>query len=80
MALGLGVHGLMLKTDHARLQNLMHTPENSEKYFPFMLLAHVFIALDFTWVYLRGRENKPGLGRGCDSDLRSPCYRQSQPI
>jgi hypothetical protein len=29
-----------------------------------MLLAHVFIAVGFTWVYLRGREAKPWLGQG----------------
>ncbi|MEJ7667737.1 MAG: DUF1761 domain-containing protein [Casimicrobiaceae bacterium] len=64
MALGFIVHALLLGADYARLPNLMRTPDDAEKYFPFMLLAHVFIALGFTWIYLRGREDKPWLGQG----------------
>lgn len=48
MALGFIVHALLLGADYARLPNLMRTPDDAEKYFPFMLLAHVFIALGFT--------------------------------
>jgi len=64
MALGFIVHALLLGADYARLPNLMRTPDDAEKYFPFMLLAHVFIALGFTWIYLRGREDKPWLDQG----------------
>lgn len=34
------------------------------KFFPFMLLAHVFVAVGFVWVYLMGREDKPFLAQG----------------
>ena len=29
-----------------------------------MLAAHLFIAIGFTWIYLRGCESKPFLGQG----------------
>jgi hypothetical protein len=39
-----------------------------------MLLAHVFIAVGFTWVYLRGREDKPFVaGKACVSAPPWPC-------
>jgi len=29
-----------------------------------MILAHVFIAVGYTWIYVRGKEAKPWLGQG----------------
>lgn len=60
------VHGLLLGTEYAALAGkLFRTPEESEKYFPLMLLAHVLLAGAFTWIYARGREpGKPWLGQG----------------
>jgi hypothetical protein len=64
MALGFAVHATMLAPDYARLPSLMRSMEDSQKYFPFMLLGHVFLAFGFTWIYLRGREAKPWLAQG----------------
>jgi cytochrome bd-type quinol oxidase subunit 2 len=64
MALGFVVHGALLAPDYAKLPNLMRTMEDSQKYFQYMLLGHVFLAFGFTWIYLRGREAKPWLAQG----------------
>jgi hypothetical protein len=58
------LHGLVLHADYAQLPNLMRTEADSQKYFHWMLLAHVFFALAFVWIYQRGREAKPWLGQG----------------
>jgi hypothetical protein len=66
MAGSVVVHSLLLGGDYAALQGkLFRTPEDSEKYFPVMLLAHVLLAGAFAWIYARGREaGKPWLGQG----------------
>jgi hypothetical protein len=60
------VHGLLLGVDYTALQGkLFRTPEDSQQYFPFMLLAHGLLAAAFQWIYLRGHEaGKPWLGQG----------------
>jgi hypothetical protein len=66
MAMGIGVlvHGTLLHNDYARLPNLMRSEEAGMKMFPFIIGAHVLIALGFTWIYLVGREDKPWLAQG----------------
>ena len=64
MALGFVIHGALLAGDYARLPGLMRTEEASAAMFPYMLLAHVFLALGFTWIYLRGREDRPWFPQG----------------
>jgi hypothetical protein len=65
MALGFVVHGVLLGPEYAKLTTTLFRPEaDAQKYFPVMLLAHVFIAIGFTWVYRMGREDKPWLGQG----------------
>ena len=60
------VHGLLLGGDYAALQGkLFRTEQDSQQYFPLMLLAHVLLAGAFVWIYGRGREAaKPWLGQG----------------
>jgi hypothetical protein len=60
------VHGLLLGSDYAALQGkLFRTEQDSQPYFPLMLLAHVFLAGALVWIYARGREAaKPWLGQG----------------
>ena len=58
------LHGLLLHGDYAQLPNIMRTEADSAQYFPIMLLAHVFIAFAFVWIYQRGCEDKPWLGQG----------------
>jgi hypothetical protein len=64
MGLGFLVHGLLLNQAYTQLQGLFRTPQDAQAYFPFMLLAHVFIAFGFVWIYQRGREDKPFLAQG----------------
>jgi hypothetical protein len=60
------VHGLLLGSDYAALQGkLFRTEQDSQRYFPLMLLAHVMLSGAFGWIYARGREAiKPWLGQG----------------
>jgi hypothetical protein len=64
MALGFLVHGLLLAQKYAQLPNLFRQGHDAENYFPYMLLAHVFLAVGFVWVYVKGKENKPFLIQG----------------
>jgi hypothetical protein len=64
MGLGFVVHGLLLGPEYAKLSTLFRPEADAQKYFPVMLLAHVFIAIGFTWIYRMGREDKPWLGQG----------------
>ena len=58
------LHGLLLHGDYAQIPNLMRTETDSQQYFPLMLLAHVFMAAAFVWIYQRGRQDKAWLGQG----------------
>ena len=60
------VHGLLLAADYTALQGkLYRSPEDSQRFFHLMLLAHVILAAAFQWIYLRGREpGKPWAGQG----------------
>ena len=64
MILGFLVHGVLLGGEYAKLTSLFRGPEDSQRHFPYMLLAHVFIAIGWTWIYRHGREMKPWLGQG----------------
>lgn len=65
MALDFVVHGVLLKPDYAALTpHLFRTPEDGQRYFPFMLLAHVFMAIGITWLYRGGRNDRPWTGQG----------------
>jgi drug/metabolite transporter (DMT)-like permease len=65
MLTGFVVHALLLQGDYAKLvPNLFRTPQDSQGHFAYMLLAHVFLAAGFTWMYRAGRDNRPWLGQG----------------
>ncbi len=67
MALGFGVHGVLLHQDYDPLAQagVFRTPEAAQQYFPFMLLAHLLFAVGFTWIYRQGVDaGKPFLGQG----------------
>jgi hypothetical protein len=58
------VHGVLLHADYAGLPNIMRTAADSQRYFPLLILAHVFLATAFVWIYSRGVEAAPWLGQG----------------
>lgn len=65
MLLGFVVHGVMLAADYAKLvPGVFRTPADSEAHFGYMIVAHVIMAIGFTWVYRQGRDNRPWLGQG----------------
>jgi hypothetical protein len=64
MAIGFVVHAVLLNADYVRLQHLFRTPADAEGYFPYMLLAHAFMAVGITWIYRVGRDTRSWLGQG----------------
>ena len=58
------VHGVLLGADYTKLSNLFRQPPEAQKYFPLMILAHVFLSGAFVWIYARGLEARPWLGQG----------------
>ena len=65
MVLGFVVHATLLGADYAKLvPGVFRSPQDSQAYFPYMLVAHVFIAVGFTWMYRAGRDNRPWAGQG----------------
>jgi hypothetical protein len=58
------VHGLLLHDAYAKLAQLFRSPEDSQKYFGLMILAHVFLAGAFVWIYRQGVTAKPFVGQG----------------
>lgn len=64
MLIGLVAHGMLLGPEYAGLPTLFRTPADQEGKFAYMLIAHVFLAVAFVSIYLRGREDKPFLVPG----------------
>ena len=65
MLAGFLVHGMLLAPEYAKLTSLFRPETDAARYLPVLLLAHLFLALGFTWIYLRGLERgKPYIGQG----------------
>jgi hypothetical protein len=64
MALGFVVHAALLGDDYANLTGIFRAPKDQEGYVLYMLLAHVFLAAGFVWVYLQGKTDRPFLAQG----------------
>jgi hypothetical protein len=66
MAMGLDffVHGVLLYPDYEKLPNLMRPPAEAQSRMMAMVIAYICMAGAFTWIYLKGRENKPWLAQG----------------
>lgn len=58
------VHGVLLDAEYAKLANLFRSHEDAQKYFGFMIGAHVLMAGAFVWIYRQGLEDKLFLGQG----------------
>lgn len=54
LLLGFVVHGWLLQGDYAQLPNLFRPEKDAQNYFPFMLFAHLAIAVGMTWIYRQG--------------------------
>jgi hypothetical protein len=64
MFLGFFVHGFLLVSEYSQLTSLFRSQQDQANQFPFMLLAHIFIAYGFVWIYIKGKEEKPFLTQG----------------
>ena len=58
------VHAVLLHDDYMAAQSLFRPEPEAQKFFPLMILAHIFLAGAFVWIYARGVEAKPWLGQG----------------
>lgn len=64
MALGMLVHGVWLGEDYKALK-FMRSEDEHMSYFPYMIVAHVFLGFAAAWIYRQGMS--PGaswLGQG----------------
>ncbi len=64
MALGFVVHALLLHPDYGQLPNVMRTDADQQKHMPYLLVGQFFFAVAFTWIYQRGKEDKPFVAQG----------------
>ena len=64
MLFGMLVHGMLLHDEYRKLGSVMRSEAEAQKLFGLMILAHVLIALGFTWIYIKGKEARPWLGQG----------------
>jgi hypothetical protein len=64
MVKDLVVHGMLLGQEYAKLGALFRSPEEQQKLFTWMLLAHAMIAASLVWVYAQGRRDAPWLAQG----------------
>ena len=58
------IHGVLLRPDYMQLTGLFRSDGDQQKYFPFMILAHVILSGAFVWIYARGAEAKPWMAQG----------------
>ena len=58
------VHGVLLHADYSALRTLFRSPEDSQTFFPLMIIAHVVLSGALVWIYSRGVEAKPWLAQG----------------
>ncbi len=59
------VHGVLLGDAYTAMQRLYRTPEESQNYFHFMILAHLIFGFALTWIYRQGvAVNKSAIGQG----------------
>jgi len=64
LLIGFIVHALLLGADYAQLTALFPSEADAQKYFGYMILAHVFMGAGMTWIYRQGREARPWLAQG----------------
>jgi glycopeptide antibiotics resistance protein len=64
MVLSYVVHGVLLQADYLKLGAAMRPPAEAQARFAYFVIAYISMAVAFTWIYLKGRENKPWLMQG----------------
>lgn len=62
--LSYAVHEVLLKADYAKLGAMMRPAAEMQAGLGYIVLAHVSFALAFTWIYIKGKEDRPWLTQG----------------
>ena len=57
-------HGVLLNSDYSRLIGVIRSEQESQAYFPWLLLGQLLLSTAFVWIYQQGRENKNWVGQG----------------
>ena len=57
-------HGVLLNSDYSRLTGVIRSEQESQAYFPWLLLGQLLLSTAFVWIYQQGRENKNWVGQG----------------
>ena len=64
MAGAFTVHGFLLGQDYMNVPGLFRSEQDSQRFFPLMILAHVILAGAFVWIYAKGVEARDWLPQG----------------
>jgi hypothetical protein len=55
-ALGFVVHGLLLAGDYTPLAGSVYrTPEEAQRYLPYLVIANILFGFALTWIYRQGK-------------------------
>lgn len=73
MAGSFAVHGGLLADGYMQLQEIFRSPEESNQYFHWMILAHIIMAGAFVWIYGRGVNDSPWIGQGIRFGIAIAC-------
>lgn len=63
-ALSYVAHEVLLKADYAKLGAMMRPAAEMQARLGYVVLANISFALAFTWIYIKGKENRPWLTQG----------------
>jgi hypothetical protein len=63
-ALAFVVHNGLLASSYAAHPNVWRPMADAQRMWPIFLIAHFCTALAFSWIYIKGKEDKPWLAQG----------------
>jgi len=58
------IHGGILRSYYTQFQGVFRSPEESQKYLPIMVLAHLVMAFAFSMIFSETAPDRPWLQRG----------------
>jgi hypothetical protein len=61
---GFVVHGAWLGKEYAKLGDLFRQPDGQQRFFHYLVLAHIVMAGSFVWIYGHGVTTRSFLGQG----------------
>jgi len=73
------VHEILLASEYESVAHLYRSDADMQSRTHWMLLAHVFLAAAFTWIYARGVNSSPWPGQGLRYGI-AICFLYAVPI